>query len=292
MEDEDSESDDDSATSERAESEEEDTPKKKKKKKKSKSGEMSEAVKANPFNTPKELSPALANFLGQGSHMSRPQVIKAMWEHIRENNLQNPDNKREILLDDAMEQVFGVKRFTMFKMAKYLSAHIYPFKELNLDEDADDSSDKKRKKNSKNKPNKKQKVAAKKKKFPIYKLSDTLSELLGEQTLTRQKVTQMLTAYIKERGLQNPEDRRQIICDKQLKRVMDGNSMVTFFTMQKYISPHLLEKVGIEDEDDDDKGNNAEGREVGEKNDSNSDQENDANDSDQENDDSSINSEF
>merc|ERR1712159_368004 len=106
-----------------------------------------------------------------------------------------------------MEQVFGVKRFTMFKMAKYLSAHIYPFKELNLDEDADDSSDKKRKKKSKNKPNKKQKVAAKKKKFPIYKLSDTLSEVLGEETLTRQKVTQMLTAYIKERGLQNPEDR-------------------------------------------------------------------------------------
>jgi len=231
----------------------EEKPKKKKKKKKKKSGEMSEAVKANPFNTPKELSPALASFLGQGTHMSRPQVIKAMWVHIREKNLQNPDNKREILLDDSMQEVFGVERFTMFKMAKYLSAHIYPFKPLNLDDDADDSSTKKRKKENKSKAKKKQKTPAKKKKFPIYRLSDTLAEVVGEEILTRQKVTQLLTAYIKERELQNPEDRRQIICDKRLKRVMDGNSMVTFFTMQKYISPHLLEKVGIENDDGDDK---------------------------------------
>lgn len=248
MEDDNKDSEDEGSNRDNEESDEE--PKKKKKKKK-KSGEMSEAVKANPFNTPKELSPALASFLGQGTHMSRPQVIKAMWEHIREKNLQNPDNKREILLDHSMQEVFGVERFTMFKMAKYLSAHIYPFKPLNLDDDADDSSTKKRKKENKSKAKKKQKTPAKKK-FPIYKLSDTLAEVVGKDILTRQKVTQLLTAYIKERELQNPEDRRQIICDKRLKRVMDGNSMVTFFTMQKYISPHLLEKVGIENDDEGD----------------------------------------
>ena len=51
--------------------------------------------------------------------------------------------------------------------------------------------------------------------------------------------------------MQNPEDRRQIRCDPLLRRIMDGEETVTYFSMQKYISPHLLEKVGIDNGDDD-----------------------------------------
>jgi len=43
--------------------------------------------------------------------------------------------------------------------------------------------------------------------------------------------------------LQNPEDKREILCDAKLKRVLGGNSKVTMFSMNKYITAHLLEKM-------------------------------------------------
>jgi len=45
------------------------------------------------------------------------------------------------------------------------------------------------------------------------------------------------------RILQNPQDKREIICDKNLSMVMGGQSKVTMFSMNKYITPHLLEKL-------------------------------------------------
>jgi upstream activation factor subunit UAF30 len=42
---------------------------------------------------------------------------------------------------------------------------------------------------------------------------------------------------------QNPKDRREILCDAKLKAVMGGNEKVTMFSMNKHITPHLLEKL-------------------------------------------------
>jgi upstream activation factor subunit UAF30 len=68
----------------------------------------------------KEISPQLASFLKQGNEMARTEIVKALWEYIKDNNLQNPENKREIILDDAMREVFGkdTDRFTMFTMVR------------------------------------------------------------------------------------------------------------------------------------------------------------------------------
>jgi upstream activation factor subunit UAF30 len=44
-----------------------------------------------------------------------------MWEYIREHNLQNPKDKRQILLDEDLRKIFKVKSFTAFSMNKYLS---------------------------------------------------------------------------------------------------------------------------------------------------------------------------
>ena len=52
--------------------------------------------------------------------MSRPQVVKQIWVHIKKYNLQNPSDKREILCDDKMKAVFGVDKINMFKMNKTL----------------------------------------------------------------------------------------------------------------------------------------------------------------------------
>ena len=41
--------------------------------------------------------------------LPRSQVVSKVWDHIRKNNLQNPQNKREILADDKLKKVFGGK---------------------------------------------------------------------------------------------------------------------------------------------------------------------------------------
>jgi chromatin remodeling complex protein RSC6 len=56
--------------------------------------------------------------------LPRGQVVSKVWEYIRSNNLQNPENRREILADDKLKKVFGKDKVTMFEMNKYLAQHL------------------------------------------------------------------------------------------------------------------------------------------------------------------------
>ena len=56
--------------------------------------------------------------------LPRSEVVSKVWDHIRKNNLQNPQNKREIIADDKLRKVFGKDRCTMFEMNKHLSRHL------------------------------------------------------------------------------------------------------------------------------------------------------------------------
>ncbi len=56
--------------------------------------------------------------------LPRSQVVSKMWDYIRTNKLQNPENKREILADDKLKKVFGTDRCSMFEMNKHLSRHL------------------------------------------------------------------------------------------------------------------------------------------------------------------------
>ena len=57
--------------------------------------------------------------------LPRGQVVSKVWDHIRKNNLQNPQNKREIMADDKLRKIFGGKdRVSMFEMNKHLSNHL------------------------------------------------------------------------------------------------------------------------------------------------------------------------
>jgi SWIB/MDM2 domain len=47
-----------------------------------------------------------------------------LWEYIRSHNLQNPENRREILADDKLRKVFGKDKVTMFEMNKHLAGHL------------------------------------------------------------------------------------------------------------------------------------------------------------------------
>ena len=56
--------------------------------------------------------------------LPRSQVVSKMWDYIRSNKLQNPDNKREIVADDKLKKIFGTDRCSMFEMNKHLSRHL------------------------------------------------------------------------------------------------------------------------------------------------------------------------
>jgi chromatin remodeling complex protein RSC6 len=56
--------------------------------------------------------------------LPRSQVVSKMWDYIRTNKLQNPDNKREIVADDKLKKIFGADRCSMFEMNKHLSRHL------------------------------------------------------------------------------------------------------------------------------------------------------------------------
>ncbi len=56
--------------------------------------------------------------------LPRSQVVSKMWDYIRTNKLQNPDNKREIVADDKLKKIFGTDRCSMFEMNKHLSRHL------------------------------------------------------------------------------------------------------------------------------------------------------------------------
>ena len=54
------------------------------------------------------------------AQMARPTIVKELWAYIRENNLQNPAKKSEIINDDLFVEIFGVKSMTMFSMSEWL----------------------------------------------------------------------------------------------------------------------------------------------------------------------------
>ena len=81
------------------------------------------AGKANALQKPLHPSKELAAVVGSAP-LARGQVVSKMWEYIRSHNLQNPENRREILADDKLRKVFGKEKVTMFEMNKHLAGHL------------------------------------------------------------------------------------------------------------------------------------------------------------------------
>ncbi len=79
--------------------------------------------KPNALQQPLQPSKELAAVVGTNP-LPRGEVVSKMWDYIKKNNLQNPENKREILADDKLEPIFGKKKVTMFEMNKHLAQHL------------------------------------------------------------------------------------------------------------------------------------------------------------------------
>ena len=59
--------------------------------------------KANALQRPLQPSEALAAVVGP-EPLSRGEVVSKVWEYIKSHNLQNPENRREILADDKLKE--------------------------------------------------------------------------------------------------------------------------------------------------------------------------------------------
>ena len=87
--------------------------------------EAKAAKKPNPaLMKPLQPSNELAAVVGS-SPLPRTEVVSKVWEYIKANNLQNPENKREILADEKLRAVFGGKdKVSMFEMNKHFAQHL------------------------------------------------------------------------------------------------------------------------------------------------------------------------
>ncbi len=82
------------------------------------------AKENSAFMKPLSVSADLAAIVGAGP-MPRSEVVKKLWVYIKDKNLQDPNNKRNINADAALKKVFAGKDVVnMFEMTKLVSAHL------------------------------------------------------------------------------------------------------------------------------------------------------------------------
>jgi upstream activation factor subunit UAF30 len=71
----------------------------------------------------RKTNPALQKVVGSDP-LPRPQMVSRVWDYIKQHDLQNPKNRREILADDKLRPIFGKDKVTMFEMNRYLAQHL------------------------------------------------------------------------------------------------------------------------------------------------------------------------
>lgn len=73
--------------------------------------------------TGKQPSAALAAVIGDGA-VSRPEVVKKLWDYIKANGLQDAKDKRRVNADAKLLPVFGKDQVTMFEIAGIVGQHL------------------------------------------------------------------------------------------------------------------------------------------------------------------------
>ncbi|GMI74542.1 hypothetical protein like AT3G19080 [Hibiscus trionum] len=232
------------------------------------------------FNKLCSLSPQLQEFIGE-SELARTEVVKRLWAYIREKNLQDPKDKRNVLCDESLHALFNVNSINMFQMNKALSKHIWPLNEEDAQSDsakmetkskqekekaqsdspktetkskqakekAQDDSAKTERKSKKARERGASEVEQKEKRqkkgasgfLAPLPLSDALVKFFatGENALSRADVVKRIWDYIKQNDLQDPSDKRKILCDEKLKELFEVDSF-NGFSMTKLLTTHFI----------------------------------------------------
>ena len=77
------------------------------------------------------------------------------------------------------------------------------------------------------------------------KISPELAEFIGKENgveVARTEVTKLLSAYIKNNNLQLESDKRKILPDKKLCKLLSckKDDDVTYFNLQRWLKPHFI----------------------------------------------------
>ncbi|XP_065857495.1 uncharacterized protein [Euphorbia lathyris] len=251
----------------------------------SRKGEKEVKKRGGGFTKPCSLSPKLQKFVGE-SQLARTQVVKRLWAYIREKDLQDPKNKRNIKCDETLRDLFRVNSINMFQMNKALSKHIWPLTpeaenetlkvkgedsdssvsegddpgEKEGEEEEEEEEEKEEVEKEKDCSNKRKKRGSAKVDKEVKKrggggfsklcsLSPELQVVTGGPALARTEVVKRIWAYIQENNLQDPNNKRSILCDESMRAIFHVDS-IDMFQMNKALSAHILP---LNKEDDPDK---------------------------------------
>ncbi|XP_010547959.1 PREDICTED: protein TRI1-like [Tarenaya hassleriana] len=72
---------------------------------------------------PRPVTPEMQEVVGV-SEIPRTQALKRIWAYIKENNLQDPANMRDIICDEKLKKIFdGRDRVGFLEVAKLIGPH-------------------------------------------------------------------------------------------------------------------------------------------------------------------------
>jgi len=75
------------------------------------------------FMKPLTPSAELAAVIGPQA-VPRTEVTKKIWDYIKQHNLQDAANRRNINADAKLRPIFGKDQVSMFEMTKLVNAHL------------------------------------------------------------------------------------------------------------------------------------------------------------------------
>ncbi|XP_042440963.1 upstream activation factor subunit spp27-like [Zingiber officinale] len=84
--------------------------------------EAEKKKKQRGITKPRPVSPQLQAVVGE-VEIPRTQALKKIWAYIKENNLQDPDDKRIIVCDEKLQVIFGKDRVGFLEISGLLNSH-------------------------------------------------------------------------------------------------------------------------------------------------------------------------
>ncbi len=85
----------------------------------SKGARKPNAALQKPLQPSKELAAVVGS-----DPLPRTEMVSRVWDYIKRHDLQNPQNRREIMADAKLKPIFGKDKVTMFEMNRYLAQHL------------------------------------------------------------------------------------------------------------------------------------------------------------------------
>ncbi len=94
-----------------------------------KEGKTAEGKEAAPPKVvknyrPLKLSPQLSQLCGGAEQLTRPEVLQKVWRYVKENQLQNPEQKTVIMADDTLRKVTKKKRVPQTMLMGMIDKHL------------------------------------------------------------------------------------------------------------------------------------------------------------------------